>query len=208
VIDRDKQIARDEYYMSVAKAIEVGADCYGTKVGALVVLKNRIVSTGYNGTPEGFTNCEDDGCVRCRDRWLEKQGRAAEMTDPTHTEGRSLDRCICVHAEQNAFLTAARFGIGLDGGVLYTTQSPCFNCLKEAVQAGIERVVYGSWYRAKYSPSLVQQYRALCAHLSKGEPWQFEAVGGGQPSFEEGQPDPYLESDRESVPLDPPSANG
>lgn len=204
--NRKKQIALDEYYMSVARAVEGGANCYETKVGAVVVLKNRIVSTGYNGTPAGFTNCTDNGCVRCRDRWLEKNGRADQMSDPSHTAGRSLDRCICVHAEQNAFITAARFGIALDGGVLYSTQSPCFGCLKEAVQAGIERIVYGAWYPAEYSISLAAQYRQLYKHLSNGDGTRFEALGGGRPMMEEGQPDPYSDAEAENAaPLEPPT---
>ena len=152
--ERRKQIAFDAYYLNLGKAVENGADCLGSRVGAVVVLKNRVVSTGYNGTPSGFTNCSEKGCVRCYDSWLSKTGRAEEMSDPEHTSGKSLDRCICVHAEQNAFLTAARFGIALEGATLYSTQSPCFGCLKEAVQIGIGRVVYTHWYRAKYSPKL------------------------------------------------------
>jgi dCMP deaminase len=135
VIDRPKQIERDRYYMGIAEAVEAAADCLGTHVGAVIVLEKRVVSTGYNGTPAGFPNCSDRGCVRCYDRWLEKQGRSAEMSDPSHTAGRALDRCVCVHAEQNAFITAARFGIAVEGATVYTTWSPCFSCLKEAVQA-------------------------------------------------------------------------
>ena len=101
--------------MGIAHAVREGADCLGTLVGAVVVLGNRVVSTGYNGTPEGFLNCKAGGCVRCTNRMLEKTGRHAEMTDPAHVAGRSLDHCICVHAEQNAFITAARHGIRLEG---------------------------------------------------------------------------------------------
>jgi cytidine/deoxycytidylate deaminase-like protein len=63
------------------------------------------------------------------------------MSDPHHRAGQALDRCICVYAEQNAFIMAARYGIHVDGATLYTTQSPCFSCLKEAIQAGVVRVV-------------------------------------------------------------------
>jgi dCMP deaminase len=200
--ERVKQIQRDEYYMGLARAVERGADCLGTKVGAVVVLRNRVVSTGYNGTPEGFPNCTEHGCVRCYDRWLEKEDRAAEMSDPAHSAGAALDRCVCVHAEQNAFMTAARFGIALETATLYTTQSPCFNCLKESVQAGIERVVYNAWYPASYSDAIADQYVALYRHLAKGDPFRFEALGGERPRLEEGQPDAYAV--RTGVPLEPP----
>lgn len=177
-VDRSKQLERDEYYIGLAKAVQAGADCLGTKVGAVVVLRNRVIATGFNGTPEGFANCSDDGCVRCHDRWLEKQGRSVEMTDPGHTAGHALDRCICVHAEQNAFMSSARFGIALEGATLYTTQSPCFSCLKESVQVGIRRIVYAERYGATYSAPIADQYSALCAHLAGDDPTCFEVLGG------------------------------
>jgi dCMP deaminase len=193
-MDRKKQVARDQYYMGVADAVESGADCLGTKVGAVIVLEDRIISTGYNGTPTGFTNCQDFGCVRCHDSMLFKQGRREEMSDPDHVSGAALDRCICVHAEQNAIVTAARFGIRVQEAFLYTTQSPCFGCLKESLQAGIRRIVYEHWYPAKYSKPLEEQYRALVLHLIDGEQTRFESLGGVEPQIQqEGQPDPYEE---------------
>ncbi len=136
----------DRYYMSVAEAVRGsdtdnsphrdGANCWGSKVGAVIVQGSgpageRIISTGYNGTPAGFKNCLDGGCVRCEHR----------RTDPK-AGGIGLDRCVCVHAEQNALLTAARFGVSVAGSTIYSTLSPCFNCLKEAIQAGVVRFVY------------------------------------------------------------------
>jgi dCMP deaminase len=192
MIDRKKQIEDDNYYMGIAVAVEKGANCLGSQVGAVLVLENRVISTGYNGTPSGFPNCKDSGCVRCHDSWLLKQGRESEMSDRQHQSGQALDRCICVHAEQNALLTAARFGIQVDGSVLYTTQSPCFSCLKEAVQAGVVRVVYRNWYPARYNDALREQYAALANHLAASDPIRFEALGGGRPPYEtEGQLDPY-----------------
>jgi deoxycytidylate deaminase len=64
--DRSQLIERDRYYMSLAEAVEKGADCLGTHVGAVLVRQNRVISTGYNGTPSGFPNCKDGGCIRCR----------------------------------------------------------------------------------------------------------------------------------------------
>jgi dCMP deaminase len=203
--DRVKEIERDDYYMRLADTVETGADCLGTKVGAVVVRENRVISTGYNGTPSEFPNCSEGGCVRCRDSQLYKQNRILEMSDPEHVSGAALDRCVCVHAEQNAFITAARFGIRVDGSILYTTQSPCFNCLKEAVQAGVVRVVYRNWYPAKYSDPLKVQYYELYNHLTEGDPTRFEAVGGGRPPLEdEGQPDPYEAEGEETTGMEPP----
>jgi dCMP deaminase len=175
-VDRAKELERDRFYMGLARAVREGADCLGSRVGAVLVRDNRVVSTGFNGTPAGFRNCTEGGCVRCADSALHAEGRGVEAADPEHTAGRGLDRCICVHAEQNAFLTAARFGTRVEGTTLYTTLSPCFGCLKEAVQAGVVRVVYDELYQATYGQALQQQYEALAAHLSQGDPTRFEQL--------------------------------
>lgn len=171
-LPRIKQIQWDHYYMSIAKTVETRANCWGTSVGAVLVLNNRIVSTGFNGTPEGFPNCTDGGCERCRQRELRDEGRLAEVDDPLFLgDGKHLDVCICVHAEANAMLAAARYGTRIDGATLYSTWTPCFSCLKESIQAGIQRVVYlRPWFQAE-SDTLKQQYGLLAEHLRgpKGE---------------------------------------
>jgi dCMP deaminase len=121
----------DEYFMLIAVATRERAECIGRHVGAVLVREGRIVATGYNGTPRGFLRCnaEEQGCHRCAHR-------------EQYASGSAYDVCICVHAEQNAVLQAARLGYSLDGGHCYTTLGPCFGCLKELRQAGIERIVY------------------------------------------------------------------
>jgi dCMP deaminase len=119
----------DEYYMEIALAVRKKANCRGSRVGAVIVQENRIVSTGYNGTPEGMTNCLDNGCYRCANK-------------KEYPSGTGYDLCICVHAEQNALLSAARFGIRLEGAIAYTTIQPCFGCMKEMLQVRIQRVHY------------------------------------------------------------------
>lgn len=119
----------DEYYMNIAMAVRKKANCLGRRVGALLVRSNRIISTGYNGTPEGMTNCLDGGCVRCRD----KEQFASSV---------GYDVCICVHAEQNALITASRFGIGVEGSTAYSTMRPCFDCTKALLQAKIVGIYY------------------------------------------------------------------
>jgi dCMP deaminase len=120
---------RAEYYMGIAMAVRRRANCLGNRVGALLVKEDRIITTGYNGTPQHMTNCEEGGCERCanRDRFPAATG---------------YDVCICVHAEQNTLLSAARFGIPVEGAVLYTTLRPCFNCAKELLQARIHAVYF------------------------------------------------------------------
>lgn len=120
----------DTYYMRVALAVRAKANCRGRRVGAVLVLQNRIISTGYNGVPEGMANCLQGGCLRCKN---------PENRYPT---GTAYDLCICVHAEENALLTAARFGIAVDGATMYSTIQPCFSCAKALLQAEVRRVIY------------------------------------------------------------------
>ena len=117
------------YFMGIALAVRERADCTGNRVGAVIVVDRRIVSTGYNGTPEHMPNCSDGGCQRCANR-------------DQYPSGAGYDLCICVHAEQNALLAAARFGIAVEGSTVYTTMRPCFGCTKEMLQAGIREVYY------------------------------------------------------------------
>ena len=120
--------APHSYYMLVAATIRENAKCIKRKVGSLVVLQNRVLSAGYNGTPEGVPDCTEGGCARCNDKTVEP--------------GQFYDLCLCVHAEENALITGARFGTGLAGGTLYTTLEPCFICMRELAQAEINQVFY------------------------------------------------------------------
>jgi len=113
--------------MVIALAVRERANCIGRKVGAIIVKDNRIIGTGYNGTPEGMQNCEDGGCIRCKKYRKKSQ---------------SYDKCICVHAEQNAMVTAARFGHSIQFSTIYTTLQPCFTCTKEFLQAKVKSVYY------------------------------------------------------------------
>lgn len=117
------------YFMDIAIAVRQRADCTGNRVGAVIVQDRRIVSTGYNGTPENMPNCSEGGCNRCSHR-------------EAYPSGTGYDLCICVHAEQNALLSAARFGIAVQGSTLYSTMRPCFGCTKELLQAGVAEVYY------------------------------------------------------------------
>jgi dCMP deaminase len=118
-----------DYFMGIAMAVRRRADCLGNRVGAVIVLDRRIVSTGYNGTPESMPNCTEGGCHRCAHR-------------EQYPSGAGYDLCICVHAEQNALLAAARFGIAVEGSTVYTTMRPCFGCTKELLQAKVAAVYY------------------------------------------------------------------
>lgn len=124
------------YYLGIADAVSARGSCSRRKVGALIVVDRAIVSTGYNGTPSGATNCNEGGCPRC-----------AGQAPP----GSGYDLCLCVHAEQNAIAQAARHGNATNGGVLYCTLRPCFGCVKESIQAGIKQLIYTEDHAGAYT---------------------------------------------------------
>ncbi len=122
----------DEYFMLQAELAKLRSNCITRKVGAVIVQNNRQIATGYNGTPPGIKNCFDGGCTRCQ---LRMEGKI--------DAGQSLDRCLCSHAEANAIMHCAIFGIeaGTRDATLYTTFVPCLECTKMAITVGIKRFV-------------------------------------------------------------------
>ncbi len=145
------------YFLLIALAARTRADCVGRHVGAVITREGRVLSTGYNGTPFGVPNCSEGGCHRCSQR----------RDNPGLRSG-AYDVCICVHAEQNAILTAARFGQQTLGACITTTVQPCFGCLKEMLQAGLTEVYYlHTWdpQEAYGDPALAAQYALLKARF-------------------------------------------
>ena len=116
-----KQRKLDERYLRMARVWAENSYCTRRQVGALVVKDKMIISDGYNGTPSGFENiCEDEN---------------------------NLTKPYVLHAEANAITKLARSSNNSDGSTLYVTASPCIECAKLIIQAGIKRVVYGEKYR-------------------------------------------------------------
>lgn len=153
---------RDDYYLALAFTAATRANCRGRKVGAILVKGDRVIATGYNGTPEGLPNCLDGGCLRCSDR-------------DSFVSGTAYDLCICVHAEANALLTAGRFGASTDGTTVYTTDQPCFSCSKELIQAGVEKVYYARAWRP--DDRVTDDYRKLQERLNAEHvPTEYEIV--------------------------------
>jgi dCMP deaminase len=143
-----------EYFMSIALAARARADCTGNRVGAILVKDKFIIATGYNGTPAGAPNCSEGGCERC-------------AHPERYPSGQGYDLCICVHAEANALLMAARVGIATHGSTLYSTMRPCFGCSKELLQAGVQRVVYLHDWRHP-DPTYQLAYERLQARFPGG----------------------------------------
>jgi dCMP deaminase len=143
-------IEKDQYYLRIASTVALRSNCVGLQVGAVAVKGDRIVATGYNGTAAGLANCVDGGCTRCSDR-------------DQFPSGTAYDLCVCVHAEANAVAMAARFGIALEGSILYVTNQPCFGCSKELLQVGVTEVFYGKTW--KPDPRVKDDYEILQREL-------------------------------------------
>jgi len=121
------RVTKDEYYLDIAKAVSKRSPCLKRKVGAVIVKDDCIVSTGYNGPPRGESHC--DVCYRL------------------HVEsGHNYQDCPSVHAEENSIINAARYGMSINGGVLYLyadgNVSPCQRCSRAIINAGIKDVIY------------------------------------------------------------------
>ncbi len=121
----------DEYFMRIARIVALRSNCIKRKVAAIIVKDRRIISTGYNGTPRGVANCNEGGCPRCAGLSI---------------SGQNLDACLCSHGEENAIVQAAYHGISIKDATLYSTFSPCLQCTKMIINAGIREVVYNSHY--------------------------------------------------------------
>ncbi|OVE78281.1 hypothetical protein BVX98_00690, partial [bacterium F11] len=156
------------------------ANCLGKNIGAVIVVGNRIVSTGYNGVPEGMDNCRHGGCYTCLNKY-QKRGLKIKKNKKDNRKnsktGKSYDECICVHAEQNALMSAARFGISIEGGIIYTTYQPCFTCLKQSLQAKIKKIYFEKQlYKKDHDRRLIKAYGMLQSSLPD-KMWQVLASG-------------------------------
>ncbi len=121
----------DQRYLKMATIWSLNSYCNRRKVGALLVKDKMIISDGYNGTPAGFENiCEDEN----------------NKTKP-----------YVLHAEANAITKIAKSGNSSDGATMYVTSSPCLECAKLIIQAGIRRVVFNEEYRSEDGVNLLQR---------------------------------------------------
>ncbi len=138
-----KQLLLDLRYLRMARIWAENSYCKRRQVGAIVVKDQRIISDGYNGTPSGFENiCEDE----------------TNTTKP-----------YVLHAEANAITKLARSSNNSDGATLYVTASPCIECAKLIIQAGIKRVVYGEKYRLEDGINLLKRANINVIYLNPDE---------------------------------------
>jgi dCMP deaminase len=132
----------DEYFMNIAAVVSTRSTCPRKYVGAVIVRDRTILSTGYNGSIRGLPHCTEVG----------------HMMEGGH--------CVAtIHAEQNAIIQAAKNGVTIDGGTVYVTASPCWNCFKSCANAGIARICYGEFYRDKRSLETAKELGIELVHI-------------------------------------------
>ena len=135
----EKQRLLDSRYLRMAFTWAENSYCTRRQVGALLVKDKMIISDGYNGTPSGFDNVCEDG---------------NDVTFP-----------YVLHAEANAITKVARSNNSSEGSTLYVTTSPCMECSKLIIQAGIKRVVFSELYRIHDGIDLLEKAGVECVHL-------------------------------------------
>ncbi len=117
----------DEYFMGIVREVAKRATCDRGRNSAIIVKNKRIIATGYVGAPVGLNHCDEVGHL------------IKEVYDE---DGNVKKHCVrTTHAEQNAIAQAARFGVSIDRGTIYTKMEPCLDCTKLLINAGIKRVV-------------------------------------------------------------------
>lgn len=122
------QPTKHKLFLNIARTISQESKCVSHKVGCVIVRDSRIISMGYNGTPAGYTNCNDIN-------WTEN--------DDHHTWSKKFE----IHAEINAILFAAKNGVCINNSTLYCTLQPCNDCLKALTQSGIKQIYYSDTYK-------------------------------------------------------------
>ena len=132
----------DEYFMKLAEEVQTRTTCLRRAVGAIIVKDRRILATGYNGVPTGLPHPSVVGCLR------------EQLGVPS---GQRHEICRGLHAEQNALIQAARYGISIDGASMYVTVQPCSVCAKMIINAGIKEIIYKEPYPDELAMDLLSQ---------------------------------------------------
>ncbi|MBI4980432.1 AAA family ATPase [Candidatus Woesearchaeota archaeon] len=137
----------DHYFMNIANQVKKRSNCLSAPKGAIIVKDKQIISAGYCGTPKRIKNCREGGCQRCTQRHLGKVKPGDYYAVP----------CTCAHAEENAIVQAACNGISTQGTMLYTTFTPCHQCAKMIINAGIKEVIANTIYPDDVGTALLKE---------------------------------------------------
>lgn len=137
----------DEYFMNIAREVATRSTCDRKHVGAVIVRDRSILATGYNGSIRGLAHCDDEG----------------HLMEDGH--------CVrTVHAESNAIAQAARHGMRIEDASIYVTASPCWGCFRLIANAGINRIVFGEFYRDNKIFEFSQKLGIELVDLTKSTP--------------------------------------
>lgn len=136
----DKTLETEYEYLKFCKSIATNSKCLSRQVGALLVVDDTIVGTGFNRTPIKTKECKT--CIRQKHKCK---------------SGESLDLCKALHAEQIAILTVLKKNIDLSSATLYVSTSPCYQCAKLIVECKIKKVIASSKYDNKLTDKLFKE---------------------------------------------------
>ena len=143
----------DEYFMQLTEVVKTRSTCLRRQVGAVLVKDNRVLATGYNGAPKGVPHCEEVGCLR----------------EQEHVpSGQRHELCRGLHAEQNAIIQAAVYGVSTPGSTIYITHQPCSLCARMLINAGVVRVVYQGDYPDQLAVRLFQEAGVVLEKYGEG----------------------------------------
>jgi len=142
----------DEYFMEMAHLASKRSTCIRHNVGCVVVKEKRILATGYNGAPKGLKHCDETGCIR------------TQLNVP-HGERHEL--CRGLHAEQNAIIQAALFGVSIKNSTLYSTHYPCSICAKMLINVGIKEIVYDKNYEDDLAKQILSESNIIVRKFKK-----------------------------------------
>lgn len=133
----DQRINWDQYFMTQATLLSLRSTCTRLSVGAVIVRDKRVIAGGYNGSVAGDVHCIDEGCY---------------LVD---------GHCVrTIHAEMNAILQCAKFGVATDGAEIYVTDFPCLQCTKMILQAGIIKINYlRNYHNDEYAVQLLDRMK-------------------------------------------------
>jgi len=151
------RISRVEYFFKVVEAISLRSTCDRGRAGAIVVKNNRVISSGYCGSPPGMPHCDDEGHV------MELKVLVGKDQDSTH--------CVrTIHAEANALMQSARYGPPLNGSEMYCSMVPCKECAKMIVAAGVVAVhAQYDYQNSKPSKNLLKKAKVNLTVEKEGE---------------------------------------
>ena len=145
MLKTQKRPSWNEYFLQLAEIVKGRSNCIRRQVGAVLVKDRQIIAAGYSGTPRRVKNCDEGGCQRC----LRREKNIIKTNE-------RKDLCICICAEQNALVQGAYHGISTKGTTLYATVSPCLQCARLIINAGITTVVYKEQYQDDFGIKLLK----------------------------------------------------